>query len=114
MSDFIEIARVHDLAHAGILQSKLESEGIEAFLENADLMNISGILPGDEGYVSLLVAAGDAAEARKILDLESHSTPSMDPEADGKKNTPESSSSIFIFMALALAVLSIYILQLYR
>lgn len=62
----IELVVVNDVPLAHIMQSVLAAEGIESFLYDT---GFSGLLGGGYPGIRLMVASGDAAAARCVLEL---------------------------------------------
>ena len=83
----VTIQTYTDSTEAGLAQSLLESQGIQAFLQDENALNV--VLPGGSllGGVRLQVADEDAAQARRIVQDGEGTTPLPDdfvpPEEEG-------------------------------
>lgn len=78
--------RIHepaDLLEAQMLMSMLRSEGIEVFLQGADLVGGMGELPA-LGLLGLMVEDEDAQHARKLISSYQQATPVLDGAKDGQ------------------------------
>ncbi len=72
--------RIHepaDLMEAQMLMSMLRSEGIEVFLQGADLVGGMGELPA-LGLLGLMVSDAQAQEARELISSYQQATPLVD------------------------------------
>lgn len=65
---FIEIANYQYSTEAYLFKGKLESEGIEVFLQNENTINTDPILSNALGGVKIFVYSEDVLKARHILD----------------------------------------------
>jgi hypothetical protein len=66
-SDFVTIAVVHGEFEANVIKSRLESEGIPAFLKYEAAGRIYGFTIDGLGEISIRVPKEFAEEARQIL-----------------------------------------------
>ncbi len=64
----IEIANYQYSSEAYLFKGKLESEGIEVFLQNENTINTDPILSNALGGVKIFVYSEDVLKARHILD----------------------------------------------
>ena len=64
----IEIANYQFSSEAYLFKGKLESEGIEVFLQNENTINTDPLLSTALGGVKLFVSSEDVLKARHILD----------------------------------------------
>jgi ribosomal protein L37AE/L43A len=67
MSELQTIAAYQYVAEAELLQSKLEAEGIDAYLENGNLIAMDWLMSNAVGGVKVQVAAKDVAAAQRIV-----------------------------------------------
>lgn len=63
----ITIAQYRDLPSAGLAKSRLESEGIECFLDNEFTIGVNWLYSNALGGVKLKVFESDAEEAKLII-----------------------------------------------
>ena len=68
MQKFIQIANYQFSSEAYLFRAKLESEGIEVFLQNENTVNIEPAWSNAVGGVKLFVFADDVLRAKFILD----------------------------------------------
>lgn len=64
----IEIANYQFSSEAYLFKGKLESEGIEVFLQNENTINTDPLLSNALGGVKLFVNSEDVQQSRQILD----------------------------------------------
>jgi predicted RNA-binding Zn-ribbon protein involved in translation (DUF1610 family) len=64
----IEIANYQFSSEAYLFKGKLESEGIEVFLQNENTINTDPLLSNALGGVKLFVNSEDVLQSRQILD----------------------------------------------
>lgn len=64
---FAEVRRCRDQGEALVVRGLLESQGIGAVLRSNIAQSVHPFSVGDQGEVIVLVAAGDAHRARRIL-----------------------------------------------
>ncbi len=64
----IEIANYQYSSEAYLFKGKLESEGIEVFLQNENTINTDPLLSNALGGVKLFVNSEDVLQSRQILD----------------------------------------------
>jgi len=80
------VQRIHepaDLMEAQMLMSMLRSEGIEVYLQGADLVGGMGELPA-LGLLGLMVEDEDAQRARELIASYQQATPVLDAATDGQ------------------------------
>ena len=65
--DFVIVAVVHGEIHANIIKSRLECEGIPAFLQYKSAGRVYGFIVDGLGEVSVKVPQEFAEEAKKVL-----------------------------------------------
>ena len=65
---FCQIANYQYSSEAYLFKGKLESEGIEVFLQNENTINTDPLLSNALGGVKLFVQSEDVLKARHILD----------------------------------------------
>ena len=68
MSKFYQIATYQYSSEAYLIKGKLESEGIEVFLQNENTINTDPLLSNALGGVKVFVHSGDVLKSRQILD----------------------------------------------
>jgi hypothetical protein len=71
----VELVVVHDVALAEILRGRLVADGVEALLFDA---GFAGLLGGGYPGIRVMVPAGDAALARRVLDLPENEAGDLD------------------------------------
>ncbi|MEN9327065.1 MAG: hypothetical protein RI943_1505, partial [Bacteroidota bacterium] len=64
----IEIANYQFSSEAYLFKGKLESEGIEVFLQNENTINTDPLLSNALGGVKLFVNSEDVQQSKQILD----------------------------------------------
>jgi len=69
MSKFKQIANYQYTSEAYLFKGKLESEGIEVFLQNENTINTDPLLSNAVGGVKLFVKSEDVLKSKQILDL---------------------------------------------
>lgn len=67
-NSLIEIANYQFSSEAYLFKGKLESEGIEVFLQNENTINTDPLLSSALGGVKLFVNSEDVLQSRQILD----------------------------------------------
>ena len=67
MSKFTQIANYQFSSEAYLIKGKLESEGVEVFLQNENTINTDPILSNAVGGVKLFVNTDDVIQAKQIL-----------------------------------------------
>lgn len=67
-SKFYKIANYQYTSEAYLFKGKLESEGIEVFLQNENTINTDPLLSNAVGGVKLFVKKQDVMKAKQILD----------------------------------------------
>ncbi len=67
-NSLIEIANYQFSSEAYLFKGKLESEGIEVFLQNENTINTDPLLSNALGGVKLFVNSEDVLQSRQILD----------------------------------------------
>ena len=68
MSKFQQIATYQYSSEAYLIKGKLESEGIEVFLQNENTINTDPLLSNALGGVKVFVHSEDVLKSRQILD----------------------------------------------
>lgn len=68
MSKFQQIANYQYTSEAYLFKGKLESEGIEVFIQNENTINTDPLLSNAVGGVKLFVMSEDVMKAKQILD----------------------------------------------
>ena len=68
MSKFQQIANYQYTSEAYLFKGKLESEGIEVFIQNENTINTDPLLSNAVGDVKLFVMSEDVMKAKQILD----------------------------------------------
>lgn len=68
MSKFIQIANYQYTSEAYLIKGKLESEGVEVFLQNENTINTDPLLSNALGGVKLFVHSEDEQKSKHILD----------------------------------------------
>ncbi|MDY0205435.1 MAG: DUF2007 domain-containing protein [Pseudomonas sp.] len=79
--------RIHepaDLMEAQMLISMLSSEGIQVYLQGADLVGGMGELPA-LGLLALMVSDEDVQHARELISSYQQATPIVENETDGQQ-----------------------------
>ncbi len=79
--------RIHepaDLMEAQMLISMLSSEGIQVYLQGADLVGGMGELPA-LGLLALMVGDDDVQHARELISSYQQATPIVEGEPDGQQ-----------------------------
>lgn len=67
-SKFYKIANYQYTSEAYLFKGKLESEGVEVFLQNENTINTDPLLSNAVGGVKLFVKSEDVMKAKQILD----------------------------------------------
>jgi len=67
-SKFYKIANYQYTSEAYLFKGKLESEGVEVFLQNENTINTDPLLSNALGGVKLFVKSEDVMKAKQILD----------------------------------------------
>lgn len=65
--NFVTIAQYRDFPLAGLVKSRLESEGIQCFLENEHLVSINWLYSNAVGGIKVKVHEKNAEKAKLIL-----------------------------------------------
>ena len=68
MSKFQQIATYQYSSEAYLIKGKLESEGIEVFLQNENTINTDPLLSNALGGVRVIVHSEDVLKSRQILE----------------------------------------------
>jgi hypothetical protein len=79
----VTLASFASPTEAALAKSRLEMEGIRAFLDNEFLVAAHGLLSNATGGVKVKVAASDAARARQVLETRHELDEEDRDEADG-------------------------------
>ncbi len=79
-SKFRKIANYQYTSEAYLFKGKLESEGVEVFLQNENTVNTDPLLSNAVGGVKLFVKSEDVMKAKQILD----SIPDYSVDDNGK------------------------------
>lgn len=82
----VKIAEFRDVIMADLTRSKLESEGIKAYIFNDKLVSINWVLSQAVGGVRVMVAKDDAERATEILARDDSELLAINEAAASEKN----------------------------
>lgn len=106
----VTIASFNTPLQANILASRLEADGIECFLADAETIGVHGLLAGAVGGVKIQVRESDGTRAAAILRANTSRTDAPPCPQCGSRNVQRKGVSILAgaLMVLTLGVLALF------